>query len=154
MSRPRSAERSEGSLGHAQALPENVRSGAPDATSFLALRTVILRQWIACVNASLACARRFAALTHAIHRPELALIEAPAACQQVWQTVVSYVQNRRAFLGVPRRESAPFSSAMPPKIHAANTTRGTQDVNDPSRATSHVPGPYTGSFTSWVPLLR
>jgi hypothetical protein len=33
-------------------------------------------------------------------------------------------------------------------------TRGTQDVNDPSGPWTCVAGPYTGSFTSWVPFLR
>ncbi len=39
-------------------------------------------------------------------------------------------------------------------MFATNTTRGTQDVNDPERGLSRFGGPQAGSFTSWVPLLR
>jgi len=40
------------------------------------------------------------------------------------------------------------------RIFAAKQTRGTQDVNDPEQPVGRVAGPYTGSFTSWVPFLR
>jgi hypothetical protein len=35
-----------------------------------------------------------------------------------------------------------------------NTTRGTQDVNDPDRPVGRIAVPQAGSFTSWVALLR
>jgi len=40
------------------------------------------------------------------------------------------------------------------RIFATNAARGTQDVNDPEQPSGCVAGPYTGSFTSWVPFLR
>jgi hypothetical protein len=39
------------------------------------------------------------------------------------------------------------------RILRHDTTRGTQDVNDPDRPGGRIAGPEAGSFTSWVPLL-
>ena len=73
VSRPHRAERSEGSLRHAQAIPENDRNGAPeiwDMALCWRFASLMVGPWIARVNAALAFARRFAALTRALRRPK------------------------------------------------------------------------------------
>jgi len=75
-----------------------------------------------------------------------AIIDAPAGCQQVQQTIQLLAERCADLRTVPRR----VSTAIP---HRRCTDMRTQDVNDPERAVVFG-GPQAGSFTSWVPLLR
>jgi hypothetical protein len=98
-------------------------------------------------------ASTFPSLSHGASagEPE-AHVKAPTWFQHVSQTR-HFDPSKHAHIHPPWRAACPRSSRRAAVLDSRiNTTRGTQDVNDPERPTGRVAGPDTGSFTSWVPF--
>jgi hypothetical protein len=156
VSRPHSAERSEGSLAQAQALPDNALKRSAGKPRMCMSVGASIRHGAAADRTRQCFPRVRSALRGIDPRDPPPNSRSYRRARHVSATATAEYFSRdkcwpSTHLEVPNAGRDPVHAV---RIPAHNITRGTQGVNDPDRPPGPHRGPEAGSFTSWVPLLR